>query len=85
MLNLLYYQALTLYQKIPGTEYEQATSTYSLATTLLSQGKLDPTEALYQDALKQAVSAALFNDEYRYQLSSPPNDAPGSPTAPSLP
>ena len=67
----LYYQALTLYQKIPGTEYEQATSTYSLATTLLSQGKLDPTEALYQDALKQAVSAALFNDEYRYQLSSP--------------
>ena len=66
----LYYQALTLYQKIPGTEYEQATSTYSLATTLLSQGKLDPTEALYQDALKQAVSAALFNDEYRYQLSS---------------
>ena len=42
-----------------------------MARTLLSQGKLDQAESLYQDALNHALPAALFNDEYRYQLTSP--------------
>ena len=42
-----------------------------MACTLLSQGKLDQAESLYQDALEHALPAALFDDEYRYQLSSP--------------
>ena len=42
-----------------------------MACTLLSQGKLDQAESLYQDALNHALPAALFNDEYRYQLTSP--------------
>ena len=67
----LYHRAFTLFQTIPGTEYEQATSLYNLACTLLSQGKLDQAESLYQDALNHALPAALFNDEYRYQLTSP--------------
>ena len=67
----LYHRAFTLFQTIPGTEYEQATSLYNLACTLLSQGKLDQAESLYQDALEHALPAALFDDEYRYQLTSP--------------
>ena len=67
----LYHRAFTLFQTIPGTEYEQATSLYNLARTLLSQGKLDQAESLYQDALNHALPAALFDDEYRYQLTSP--------------
>ena len=67
----LYHRAFTLFQTIPGTEYEQATSLYNLACTLLSQGKLDQAESLYQDALEHALPAALFDDEYRSQLTSP--------------
>ena len=67
----LYHRAFTLFQTIPGTEYEQATILYNLARTPLSQGKLDQAESLYQDALNHALPTALFDDEYRYQLSSP--------------
>ena len=42
-----------------------------MARTPLSQGKLDQAESLYQDALNHALPAALFDDEYRYQLTSP--------------
>ena len=42
-----------------------------MACTLLSQGKLDQAESLYQDALEHALPTALFDDEYRYQLISP--------------